>query len=196
MAGDEIDVNRTARAPGRATGRRARFGLPGLAHARAVVSVLVVAAVTAACGASADTSGSPATRMNAWTAATSITSLDAQLPVDVTHIHTLASLWLHHGGSSRELATDCVVLGNDVRQANQVLPSPDQVLTDELATAYSTLIGGAEACYKAAEAGDANGATTSLSTIDAGLRGLAVASARLSALSPPAGARPRSRSSG
>lgn len=137
----------------------------------------LAACTLAACARASDLSGPLASRVRAWASATGIVALDGQVASDVRHAHTLD---VTAGG--HQLATGCVVLGDDVRQANGELPSPDQILTDELSTAYTTLLGAAEECEKAAEEGDRPAIAASLAQADAGSRGLSIAAERLTAL--------------
>jgi len=81
---------------------------------------------------------------------------------DVSHVKKLSAL-----GGGRQLATGCVVLSDDVRSANGDLPSPDQAVTDDFSSAYTTLEAGAETCYSAGEAG--RRAIRSIATMNLGI---------------------------
>ncbi|NNN20522.1 MAG: hypothetical protein HKL80_00780 [Acidimicrobiales bacterium] len=93
---------------------------------------------------SADMSGSAQSRMKSWMEGTSLVSSSQQILTDIKNIKVSIK-----GDDLSSLHSLCVVLGNDVQDANGNLPSPNTAVTNELTLGYSQIYNLTISCYKA-----------------------------------------------
>ncbi len=114
-----------------------------LGKARKLSFLIFIGLVCASC--SADMSGSAQSRMKSWMDGTGLISSSSQILTDIKNIKISIK-----GDDLSSLHSLCVVLGNDVQDANGNLPSPNTAVTNELSLGYSQIYSQSVSCYKAA----------------------------------------------
>lgn len=118
-------------------------------RARALLALALLAPLTLGACAGADQRGTKAERMAEWVRATSLGERVGQLRATADAVAELKAKPL----STEVLSTRCAVVLVDVQADNGDLPSPDRVVTDGLARAYTTYARAGVACAKEAKAG-------------------------------------------
>lgn len=139
--------------------------------------LLVVAALGAALSSCAAAPTSTAARVEQWASAAGFAASTATLEGDGERFEGARAR-----GTPAERRTVCAGFAVDASTAYEELPSPDAVLTGELANAYEDLYRGAEACYSAAARPGSAGMQRAASLIAAGEAGLRAGTRRLAAL--------------
>jgi hypothetical protein len=142
-----------------------------------VLQSLVAAALAAALSACATAPSSGAAQAAQWASATGFAASTATLEGDGARFEGARAR-----GTPAQRRTVCAGFAVDASTAYEELPTPDVVLTDELAAAYEDLYRGAEACYAAASRPGSAAMRRAASLIGAGEAGLRAAARHLAAL--------------
>ena len=105
-------------------------------------TLLVPAILLAGC-AGAEDSGTPAQRMRTWADGTSFGASVGSLKGDSAAV----AAGYRDGRALSGLASACNALALDSQDANDSLPSPDEAITQQLASAYQLYYEAGTACY-------------------------------------------------
>lgn len=124
-----------------------RFRTPARRRATVVgaVGVALGGLVLAAC--SSGPAATPAQQVSSWVSSAGAGAQIRTLQVDVKNV----DLAIRDHNSPGAIQTTCLLLSTDAEMGIGQLPTPDQTLTDDLNTAYTTEFNAGEDCYHGAK---------------------------------------------